>query len=127
MDNTGKEEDGLSQIEADRIERVIFEDDDEIILRDGKKYKIPPCSLKDARELIRIFRTINVDLIIVNFIPTGKDDEDEQRVRDFYRVMKIAFKDYPGIDQAYLEKYVDLKIARKVINSILDLNEIKKK
>lgn len=116
----------ISQEEAERIEKAIFEDDEVIKLRDGKEYRIPPCSFKDARKLMKLLRTVNIDVIILNFIPTGNEVEDDKRINDLYQIMEIAFRAYPHVTRQYIEDYVDLKIARQLIEILIDLNGIKK-
>lgn len=119
-------EEKLTQEEAERIERVFFEDDEDIKLRDGKTYKIPPASLKDARALMKKLRSINVDAIIVNFIPTGNEEEDKRREQDLFDVLLMAFKGYPHVTKEYLDEYVDLDTARRIIDILIGLNGLKK-
>lgn len=107
-------------------EAIFFEDDVEIMLRDGKRYKIPPCSLKDARRLMNLLKEINIDLIMVNFLPTGDEEEDEKRINNLYEVLLIAFKNYPQITKEYLEEYVDIGLAKKIIEILIGLNGLKK-
>ena len=107
-------------------EAIFFEDDVEIMLRDGKRYKIPPCSLKDARRLMNLLKEINIDLIMVNFLPTGDEEEDEKRIGNLYEVLLIAFKNYPHVTKEYLEEYVDIGLAKKIIEILIGLNGLKK-
>ncbi len=120
------DKDSVTPEESERVERVIFEDDEVVALRNGKLYKIPPCNFKDARRLMKLLRTVNVDVIIFNFLPTENEDEDEKRISDLYTLMKIAFQDYPEVDNVFIDNFVDLKIARKVIEILIDLNGLKK-
>ena len=120
------EKEKFSAQEAERIERVIFEEDEIVKLRDGKTYKIPPCTFKDARKLMKLLRTVNVDVIIVNFLPTGNEEQDEKRIHDLYDMIMLAFKSYPEVTREYLEEYVDLKIAHRIIEVMIDLNGLKK-
>lgn len=119
-----KKAEKITKEEADRIESVFFEDDEEIMLRDGKTYKITPCTLKDARKLMRLLKTVQIDAIILNFLPDeeGKVGSEE----DLFDILLIAFKGYPEIDKDYIDQYVDLEIARKIIEIMIGLNGIKK-
>lgn len=120
----------MSDIEVNKVDDVsktgaiFFEDDAEIKLRDGKVYKIPPASLKDARKLMEKLKTVNVDIIILNFIPM--DDESSKRENDLFDILMIAFKNYPEITKEYIEEYVDVEIAKKIIEIMIGLNDIKK-
>jgi hypothetical protein len=116
----------LTPQEAARIESVFFEDDAEISLRDNKKYKIPPASLRDARRLMQLLKTVNVDAIILNFVPTGNEELDKKREDSLFEILLLAFKNYPEIDRDYLDRFVDLEIARKLIEILIGLNGLKK-
>lgn len=118
----------LTQEESDRLASVFFEDDEEITLRDGKTYKILPANLKNARRLMQLLRTVNVNLIIANFIPTDDDEEEPQRVKDLYEILSIAFSAYPEIkdNRDYLDEYVDVNIVSKIIDILIGINGIKK-
>lgn len=107
-------------------EAIFFEDDEVIQLRDGKEYKIAPCSLRDARKLMNHLKTVNVDAIVLNFAPTGDEAMDTQRENDLISILQIAFKNYPHVDTDYIEEYVDLDIARRLIDIMLGLNGLKK-
>lgn len=118
----------LTQEESDRLASIFFEDDEEITLRDGKTYKILPANLKNARRLMQLLRTVNVNLIIANFIPTDDDEEEPQRVKDLYEILSIAFSAYPEIkdNRDYLDEYVDVNIVSKIIDILIGINGIKK-
>jgi hypothetical protein len=107
-----------------RTASIFFEDDAEIKLRDGKVYKIPPATLKDARKLMEKLKTVNVDIIILNFIQT--DDDSTQRENDLFDILMIAFKNYPEVTKEYIEEYVDVEIAKRIIEIMIGLNDIKK-
>jgi hypothetical protein len=77
--------------ELERSEAAIFEDDAPIKLRNGKTYYIPPLTLKNARTLMKKLRTINVDAIILNFLPTGNEELDKQREDDLFEVPQMAY------------------------------------
>ena len=112
--------------QANRIEAVFFEDDAEIILRNGKKYKIPVSNLKDTRKLMKLLETVNIDLIILNFLPTDDPEEDEHRINHLYEILAMAFKGYPHVDRDYIDKYVDINTARRIIEIMIGLNGLKK-
>jgi hypothetical protein len=112
--------------EAKRIEGVFFEDDAEIKLRDGKTYKIPPCTLKDARKLMNLLKTVSIDAIILNFLPPEEAGDDEQRENDLFDILAMAFKGYPHVDRDYIDENVDLATAREIIEIMIGLNGLKK-
>lgn len=114
-----------AEAESKRVEAVFFEDDETITLRDGKPYKIAPANLKNARKLMTLFKSVNVDVIILNFAPTGDDEKDKAREEELYEVLEIAFKPY-NLDRDYMDEYVDVDIARKVIEILIGINGIKK-
>lgn len=118
-------QEALTQADADRIEQVWFEDDEVVKLRDGKTYRIAPASLKDARKLMRFLRSVNVDAIILNFIPTGDEKADDERENNLYQTLEIAFKGH-NLSRDYLDEHVDVEIARKIIDIVIGLNGIKK-
>lgn len=120
------EEDVKAKPVESASEAIFFEDDEVIHLRDGKEYRIAPCSLKDARKLMSHLKTVNVDAIVLNFAPTGDEAMDNQREDDLMSILSIAFKGYPNIDRDYIEEYVDLDIARRLIDVMLGLNGLKK-
>ena len=115
----------LTEEESERIEKIFFEDDEEIMLRDGKNYKIHPCTLKDARKLMKLLRTVNIDAIILNLLPP-EEDEEENNEGDLFDVLLLAFRGYPEIDRDYIDEFVDLEIAREIINIMIGINGIKK-
>lgn len=126
-ENKKKQEEKAEKItkeEAERIESVFFEDDAEITLRDGKKYKITPCTLKDARKLMKLLKTVNIEAIILNFLPDDEGGADSEE--DLFDILLIAFKGYPEVDKDFIDSYVDLEIARKVVEIMIGLNGIKK-
>lgn len=116
----------LTKEEAQRIEAVFFEDDAKIKLRDGKEYIIPPASLKNARKLMQKLKTINVDVIILNFIPTGDEEKDKERENDLFEVLSLAFVGYPEVTREYIDEYVDVELAKKIIDILIGLNGLKK-
>ncbi|MBD8498892.1 DNA polymerase III subunit gamma/tau [Paenibacillus arenosi] len=115
----------LSQEEADVREKVFFEEDEKVRLRDGKTYSIPPLGLKDARQLMKKLNSIDSGVIIANLIPDGDDGED--RFHELMDVLLMAFKPYyKEITASHLEEYVDLDTAKKIIDSMIGLNGLKK-
>lgn len=112
--------------ELERSESAIFEDDVPIKLRNGKTYYIPPLTLKNARKLMKKLRSINVDAIILNFLPTGNEELDKQREDDLFEVLQMAFVNYPEVDRDFIDRYMDLETARKTIDILIGLNGIKK-
>ena len=125
----GMNKEAVERIKAEEMkntEKIFFEDDEEIRLRDGKVYKIPPASLKDARKLMQKLKTVNVDVIILNFLPSEDDEATKQREEDLFDILMMAFKNYPEINREYIEEYVDVEIARKIIEILIGLNGLKK-
>ena len=115
----------LTEEEATRIEKVFFEDDEEVMLRDGKVYKIHPCTLKDARKLMSLLKTVNIDAIILNLLPP-EDGVEATNEGDLFDVLLLAFKGYAHVNRDYIDSYVDLEIARQIINIMIGINGIKK-
>lgn len=116
----------LTEEQAEHVESIFFEDDAEIRLRDGKTYKIPPAGLKNARRLMKLLKTINIDAIILNFAPTGNEETDEQRENDLFEILSMAFVGYPEVDTDYISRYVDIKLAGDIIEILIGLNGLKK-
>ncbi|MGG4144830.1 DNA polymerase III subunit gamma/tau [Paenibacillus algorifonticola] len=119
------EKKAITQEEADIREKVFFEEDEKVRLRDGKTYSIPPLGLKDARMLMKKLNTIESGVIIANLIPDGEDDED--RYDELLNVLLMAFKPYySSMTVEHLEEYVDLDNAKKIIDCMIGLNGLKK-
>ncbi|MFF2017232.1 DNA polymerase III subunit gamma/tau [Paenibacillus sp. NPDC058177] len=113
----------LTQEEADIREKVFFEEDEKVRLRDGKTYYIPPLGLKDARTLMKKLNTIESGIIIANLIP----EDGEDRFEELLDVLLMAFKPYyKHITVEHLEEYVDLETAKKIIDSMIGINGLKK-
>lgn len=119
-----EEAEKITKGEADKIEGVFFEDDEEIVLRDGKTYKLHPCTLKDARKLMKLLKTVQIEAIILNFLP--EDDGGTGAEEDLFDILLIAFKGYPHVDKEYIDSYVDLDTARQIIEIMIGINGIKK-
>lgn len=115
----------LSQEEASIREKVFFEEDEKVRLRDGKTYSIPPLGIRDARKLMKLLNTIDSGIIIANLIPESELDDD--RYEELLRVLLMAFKPYyKHVDTDYLADYVDLETAKKIIDAMIGLNGLKK-
>jgi hypothetical protein len=114
----------LSMEESNRIEAIFFEDDEVIKLRDGKEYKIPPSGLKDARRLMQLLKTLNIDAVLLNFTPDLEGDS--QKEDNLFEVLEIAFRGYPHLTREYLAEYVDIVTATKIIECVIGLNGLKK-
>ncbi|TQK62095.1 hypothetical protein FB479_106178 [Brevibacillus sp. AG162] len=108
------------QEEADLVEAIFFEDDSEIMLRDGKTYRIPPVTLKDARILMKQLGTVHIDAIILNFLPYENKEED------LFDILLLGFRNYPTVTREYLDEHCDLETAKKLINILIGLNGLKK-
>jgi hypothetical protein len=117
--------DVITQEEADKVAAIWFEDDEEIRLRDGKTYKIPPSNLMDARKIMDLLKVINVDYVALNFVPSGNAELDTKRVEGLFTMLEIAFKPY-SLTREYLDKYVDVVTARKICDILIGLNGLKK-
>lgn len=115
----------ITQDEAEVREKVFFEEDEKISLRDGKTYFIPPLGLLDARKLIKKLNTIDSGVIIANLIPDGDDEED--RYNELLDVLLMAFKPYYShMTVEHLGEYVDLDTAKRIIDNMIGLNGLKK-
>jgi hypothetical protein len=119
-----KEQDKLTQEEADFIEKVFFEEDETIRLRDGRTYRIPALSLKDGRKLMKQLHTIDATVIISNLI---EDEEGNDNFDNLMSVLLMAFRPYyKDIDADYLAEYVDIETAKKIIDIMIGINGLKK-
>lgn len=128
-DEAAKENDNkkepITQEEADYIEKVFFEEDETVRLRDGKTYRIPPLGLKDARKLMKLLNTIDTAIIISNLMVA--EGEEDDRYDELMEVLLMAFKPYyKHVTVEYLSEYVDLVIAKQIIDAMIGLNGLKK-
>ncbi|MCC3381829.1 DNA polymerase III subunit gamma/tau [Paenibacillus farraposensis] len=115
----------LTKEEAQIKEKAFFEEDEQVRLRDGKTYYLPPLGLKDARKLIQKLNAIDSGMIIANLIPD--DPEGADRYHDLIDVLMMGFKPYYNwMTPEYLEEYVDLETAKQIIDAMIGLNGIKK-
>ncbi|MGG1123963.1 DNA polymerase III subunit gamma/tau [Brevibacillus laterosporus] len=115
----------LSEEEASIREKVFFEEDEKVRLRDGKTYSIPPLGIRDARKLMKLLNTIDSGIIIANLIPESELDDD--RYEELLKVLLMAFKPYyKHVDTEYLADYVDLETAKRIIDAMIGLNGLKK-
>lgn len=116
----------LTQEQADKIESAFFEDYATFKLRDGKEYKVPPCSLRNARRLMQLLKSVNVDVILMNFLPTGDEEVDKQREDGLIEILSMAFVDYPEVDRDFIEDNIDLSTAKAIIDVLIGINSLKK-
>jgi hypothetical protein len=116
----------ITKEEAEYIEKVFFEEDEEVRLRDGRTYRIPPLSIRDARKLMKKLNIIDSAIIIANLIPEDEEAEDD-RYDDLMEILHMAFKPYyKDVTVDYLADHVDLVIAKKIIDIMIGLNGLKK-
>lgn len=119
------QEEPITQEESEYIEKVFFEDDEEIRLRDGRTYRIPPLGLKDARKLMKLINSVDSTFIIMNFMETDEGEGD--KYNELMELLLLAFKPYyKHVDADYLAEYVDLVTAKKIIDIMTGLNGLKK-
>ncbi len=119
-----KKKEPITQEEADFIEKVFFEEDDTVRLRDGKTYRIPPLGLKQGRLLVKKMQTVNTAVIIDNLI---EDEDGSDRYEELIEVLLMGFRPYyPHMTAEYLEEYIDLITAKQIIDSMIGMNGIKK-
>lgn len=119
-----QEEPKLTKEEADYIEKVFFEEDETVRLRDGITYKIPPLGLKDAKNLMKKLNSIDTGIIIANLIA---DEEGNDNYDELLEVLLMAFKPYyKHITVDYLAEYVDINTAKQIIDIMIGLNGLKK-
>ncbi|MEC0180437.1 DNA polymerase III subunit gamma/tau [Paenibacillus peoriae] len=115
----------LTEEEAQIKEKAFFEEDEQVRLRDGKTYYLPPLGLKDARKLIKKLNAIDSGIIIANLIPDEPEGTD--RYHELIDVLMMGFKPYYSwMTPEYLEEYVDLETAKQIIDAMIGLNGIKK-
>lgn len=114
----------LTQEEAQFIQKVFFEDDEKVRLRDGVTYSIPPLSLRDGVKLMDNLNTINTTLIIYNLM---EDENGNNNYEKLLETLLMAFKPYyPNVTVEYLSDYVDLNTAKEILDIMIGLNQIKK-
>lgn len=114
----------LTPEEAEYIEKVFFEEDEKVKLRDGMTYTIPPLGLKDAKELMKKLNSIDTAIIIANLI---EDEEGNSNYNELLEVLLMGFKPYyKDMTVEYLEEYVDIVTAKQIIDILIGLNGLKK-
>lgn len=114
----------LSKEESDYIEKVFFEEDESVRLRDGISYKIPPLGLRDAKNLMKKLNTIDTGVIIANLIA---DESGEDSYEELLEVLLMAFRPYyKNMTIEYLGDYVDIASAKAIIDIMIGLNGLKK-
>ena len=114
----------ISKEESEYTEKVFFEEDESVKLRDGVTYKIPPLTLKSANKLMKKLNTIDTGIIISNLMA---DEKGYNSYNDLIEVLLMAFKPYyKEMTVKYLEDHVDLVTAKEIIDIMIGLNGIKK-
>lgn len=114
----------LNKEEAEFIEKVFFEEDEQVRLRDGRTYRIPPLALKDGRKLVKMLNAIDASVIVSNLID---DENGEDKFNELLDVLLMAFKPYyKEITADYLAEYIDLHAAKQIIDIMIGLNGLKK-
>lgn len=119
-----EEKEQITEEEADFREKVFFEDDDQVRLRDGRSYRLPPLGLKSAKTLMKKLNSIDTGVIIANMI---ENEEGEDSYDELLEILLIGFKPYyPEMDVDYLGEYVDIGTAKEIIDILIGLNGLKK-
>lgn len=114
----------LTPEESSYIQKVFFEEDEVIYLRDGKKYHIPPLSLRDGVKLMNKLNEIDSSIIIMNLIDDGNG---ETKFDLLMEVLHMAFKPYyKDITIDYLAEFIDINTAKTILDIMIGLNQIKK-
>ncbi|MCP8973168.1 DNA polymerase III subunit gamma/tau [Bacillus licheniformis] len=114
----------ISKEESEYIEKVFFEEDESVRLRDGVSYKIPPLGLRDAKNLMKKMNTIDTGVIIANLI---EDESGNDTFNELLEVLLMAFKPYyKNMTVEYLAEYVDIQSAKSIIDIMIGLNGLKK-
>lgn len=121
-----KQDEKITKEESERVAGVFFEDDFEVRLRDNKTYFIPPSNLKNARRLMTLLKEVDWDAVMLNFVPTGDEEVDSKRINSLFEILEIAFVNHPQITRDYLEEYVDVITASKIVEALIGLNGLKK-
>ncbi|MFF2480277.1 hypothetical protein [Paenibacillus sp. NPDC058071] len=117
-------------------EKIWFEDDERVTLRDGSVRTIPPLLFGDARTFMQKVKTVNIDVILFNFGPNGQSPAET----DLYDILAMAFKDHSDMvtvvneggrvtyqpNRDYIDRNVDIRMARQIIDIMLDVNALKK-
>lgn len=119
-----KDDKEITKEEASYIEKVFFEEDEKVMLRDGAVYKVPPLSLKDARVLLKKMNNIDPSIVVANLI---QNDDGEDMYEELLDVLIMAFKSYyKDVTKEYLAEYVDTDTAKKILDIMIGLNGLKK-
>ena len=114
----------LSKEESEYIEKVFFEEDESVRLRDGISYKIPPLGLKDAKNLMKKLNTVDTGVIIANLM---SDEGGNDNYDNLLGVLMMAFRPYyKTMTVEYLEDFVDISAAKEIIDIMIGLNGLKK-
>ena len=106
----------VTEQESQEMEKVFFEEDEQIRLRDGKTYRLPPLSLRDARKLIKKLNTIDTGIILSNLM---ENEDGEDHYDDLMEILAMGFKPYhKHVTADYLEDVVDVVCAKQIIDII---------
>jgi len=126
MKEEAKSPSKVEKLPPDQVASIFFEDDKEIMLRDGNVYKLTPCTLKKARRLMSLLKSVNIDVVMLNYLPSEDPDEDKRKQEELMEILMLAFSGYPEVTSGYLEEYVDFVSAKKIIEIVIGLNGIVK-
>lgn len=125
-----EQEEVVTPEQAAKIESDFFEDGETIefydrVNRQKLTYIIPPLTLKDARVFMRLLKSIDIDFIIINFVP-GEDDKTDKS-SELFEVLMLAFKyNYPDMTVDRLEEICNINKAKELINIMIGINGLKK-
>jgi hypothetical protein len=126
----GMNDEAIARIKAEAVtaksEDVWFPTGKKITLLDGKEYMMKPSKLGQGRRLMKLLGNISLDSLIINFIETGNEEADKQRVDNFYEALQIALYSYPEITREYLDEYCDFSHVREILDYIIEANNLKK-
>lgn len=115
---------GLTPAEGSYLEKVFFEEDESVRLRDGISYKIPPLGIKAAKQLMKKLNSVDTAIIIANMI---ENEAGDSHYNELMEVLLMGFKPYyPDMTVEYLEEYIDIVTAKEIIDILIGLNGLKK-
>lgn len=120
-----EQEQTVTPEQAEYNKKVWMETGKPFTFRDGKTYYVQPSALSDAFEIMSILSKINVSLVIANFMPTGDEEKDKERIDNVYRIMELAFKQY-GLTREYIDQNVDVVMASRIIEAVAGMNGLLK-
>lgn len=111
---------------TEESEDIWFENGRKIKLLDGKEYWIKPSKLGVGRRLMKLLGTISLDSVLINFLETGNEQADSERVNNLYEVLRTALYEYPHITNEYLDEHCDFAMVSQILNYIIEVNSLKK-